>query len=91
MEFEFLKGPYPAKDPPIQAMVAGENAGALPALAPARVEVGGGGDGLLRMAKSFVNGRRTAYRSYCGGAGLSGRIGCRDVGDGGAMARSNSA
>ena len=40
---------YPARDPPIQAIREGEKAGALPALAAARLEVDGGGDGLFKI------------------------------------------
>lgn len=42
---------YPAREPPTQDRVAGEKAGALPALARALSDVGGGGDGLFKMAK----------------------------------------
>ena len=42
---------HPAKEPPIHAIVAGENAGAFPALAVARADLAGGGAGLFRIAK----------------------------------------
>ena len=42
---------YPASEPPTHARVAGENAGAFPALAPALSEGGGGGEGLFNIAK----------------------------------------
>lgn len=42
---------YPANEPPTHARVAGENAGAFPALAPALSEVIGGGEGLFKIAK----------------------------------------
>jgi hypothetical protein len=42
---------YPASEPPTQAIVAGVNAGALPALALPRASDGGGGEGLFKMAK----------------------------------------
>lgn len=51
---------YPAKEPPTQAIVAGENAGAFPALAPARAEPPLGGLGLFKMAKWGSRGRREA-------------------------------
>ena len=53
---------YPARDPPTHASTAGENAGALPALAFARSEdnVDTCGEGLLRIAKYGMSGRSAA-------------------------------
>jgi len=42
---------YPASEPPTQAIVAGVNAGAFPALALPRAPDGGAGEGLFRIAK----------------------------------------
>lgn len=63
--FEWLNAlcTHPAKEPPTQARVAGENAGAFPALAIARVDVDGGGDGSFRIAKWGKRGRRGPYLS----------------------------
>ena len=65
-------GTYPARDPPIHAIVAGVKAGDFPALALARLVVGGGGAGLLRIAKYGINGRSAAYRPCVDGRGLCG-------------------
>lgn len=42
---------YPANEPPTQAMVAGANAGAFPALVLPGAPDKGVGEGLFRMAK----------------------------------------
>jgi hypothetical protein len=74
---------YPAKEPLTHAMVAGENAGALPVLAPAQSDLGGGGEGLLRIERKGTKGHDRAYRSYVGGGGFSGLMRCRVLGTGG--------
>lgn len=51
---------YPASEPPTQAMVAGVNAGAFPALLLPRAPDGGVGEGLFRIAKWGTNGRNVA-------------------------------
>ena len=70
-------GTYPASEPPTQAIMLGENAGALPEFAPAVVDAGGGGDGLFRMAMCGVRERSERYRSY-GGGGLPSSPDCDD-------------
>lgn len=40
---------YPAREPPTQAISDGAKAGAFPAFAAARLEFGGGGDGLFKI------------------------------------------
>lgn len=67
-----LRHAHPASDPPIQGIIAGANAGALP-----DPRASSGGEGLLRMLIWGANERREAYRSYGGGAGLSGFTRCR--------------
>lgn len=64
-EFACLNGfcAHPASEPPTQANVAGENAGAFPAFAIARADVDGGGDGWFRIAKWGKSGRRGPYLS----------------------------
>jgi hypothetical protein len=47
---------YPARDPPIHAMVAGVNAGDLPELALARLVAGIGGAGLFKIAMYGLRG-----------------------------------
>ena len=56
-------------------MVAGENAGALPAFAPALSDAAGGGEGLFRMAMYGINVRSAAYRWY----GSGGDLPCRGL------------
>jgi hypothetical protein len=51
---------YPASEPPTQAMVAGVNAGAFPALVLAGAPDKGVGEGLFRMAKQGTKGRSVA-------------------------------
>lgn len=56
---------YPASEPPTQAIAAGANAGAFPALMLplGALGVDGGGDGLLTMAKYGMSCFRQLYRS----------------------------
>jgi hypothetical protein len=77
---------YPAKEPLTHAMVAGENAGALPVLAPAQSDLGGGGEGLLRIERKGTKGCNRAYRVYGSGGGLSGLMKCWVLGTGGTKA-----
>ena len=46
-------------------------------------DIGVGGEGLFKIAKYGISGRREAYRSYCGGRGLLGLVGGREEADGG--------
>ena len=52
-----MRDTYPAREPPTHAIIDAENAGALPAFAAALAFPGGGGAGLLRIAKYGSSGR----------------------------------
>lgn len=51
---------YPANDPPTHGKQAGVKAGALPAFKAGVSGLGGGGDGLFRIAMKGANCRKGA-------------------------------
>jgi hypothetical protein len=73
---------YPANDPPIQANIAGANAGAFPAFTRALSDLVGGGFGLLMIAKKGTSCLSCAYLSNRGNGGRPLRLDWKGGGGG---------